>query len=107
MIEWTDEDNAYVGSVPELPGCVTHRAMQMEAVARGDDAIVTWLQAARAWGDPIPPPTMVASPAERSRPGSKTNGSPARFFLYPLSPFPSASRSDKTCDTPSSPMLTP
>ena len=61
VIERTDEANAYVVSVPELPGCITHGATQTEAVARGDEAIVTWLQTARAWGGPIPPLTMCAS----------------------------------------------
>ncbi len=24
VIEWSDEDEAYIVTVPELPGCITH-----------------------------------------------------------------------------------
>jgi len=62
-IAWSDEDDAYVVTVPELPGCVTHGATHAEAVRQGEDAIVTWLQTARAWGDPIPHPRVFAASA--------------------------------------------
>ena len=60
-IEWSDEDDAYVVTVPELPGCMTHGATHAEAVQRGEEAIATWLQTARAWGDPIPAPRLFAA----------------------------------------------
>ena len=63
VIEWSDEDDAYVVTVPELPGCMTHGATYAEAVCQGEDAIATWLQTARAWGDPIPPPRVFAGSA--------------------------------------------
>ena len=62
VIEWSDEDDAYVVTVPELPGCLTHVATCAEAVLQGEDAIATWLQTAHAWGDPIPPPRIFAGP---------------------------------------------
>jgi len=55
-VEWSDEDDAYVVTVPELPGCVTHGSTYAEAVRQAEDAIATWLDTARGWGDPIPPP---------------------------------------------------
>lgn len=58
LIEWSDEDAAYVVTVPELPGCITHGATYADAVRQGEDAIATWLETARAWGDPIPPPRV-------------------------------------------------
>jgi len=63
VIEWSDEDDAYVVTVPELPGCMTHGATHTEAVLQGEDAIATWLRTAQAWGDPIPPPKVFANAA--------------------------------------------
>jgi HicB_like antitoxin of bacterial toxin-antitoxin system len=42
-------------TVPELPGCRTHGRTYEEAVQQGKDAIRSWIEASRAWGDPIPP----------------------------------------------------
>ena len=60
IIEWSDEDDAYVVTVPELPGCVTHGSTYAEAVRQGEDSIATWLEMARASGDPIPAPRVFA-----------------------------------------------
>ena len=58
LIEWSDEDNAYIATVRELSGCMTHGSTYAEAVRQGEDAIATWLDRARASGDPIPPPRL-------------------------------------------------
>jgi predicted RNase H-like HicB family nuclease len=54
--EWDPEDRIYVVSVPELPGCRTHGATYEEAATKGRDAVASWVDAARHWGTPIPPP---------------------------------------------------
>jgi len=33
VIEWSDEDQVYIVTVPELPGCRTHGATYEEAVS--------------------------------------------------------------------------
>jgi predicted RNase H-like HicB family nuclease len=60
IIEWSEEDRAFIVTVPELPGCMTHGATYAEAVRQGEDAIATWLDTARAYGDPIPAPRLFA-----------------------------------------------
>jgi predicted RNase H-like HicB family nuclease len=60
VIEWSDEDDAYIVTVPELPGCMTHGVTYVEAVKQGQDAIESWIDAARADGDPIPAPRTFA-----------------------------------------------
>ena len=59
LVQWSDEDDAYLVTVPELPGCMTHGVTYAEAVREGEDAIATWIDTARAWGDPIPPPPLL------------------------------------------------
>lgn len=60
IIEWSDEDNAFIVTVPELPGCRTHGATYEEAVKQGQDAIEGWIYTARADGDSIPQPRTSA-----------------------------------------------
>lgn len=60
LIEWSDKDDAYIVTVPELPGCRTHGATYEEAAKQGQDAIATWIEGARADGDPIPAPRLFA-----------------------------------------------
>jgi predicted RNase H-like HicB family nuclease len=60
-IMWSDEDGVYIVTAPELPGCRTHGATHQEALMMGEEAIAGWLASARAVGDPVPPPRVVAS----------------------------------------------
>ncbi len=60
-IQWSEADQAYLVTVPELPGCVTHGATYEDAVKQGQDAIEGWIEANRAWGRPIPAPQTIAS----------------------------------------------
>jgi predicted RNase H-like HicB family nuclease len=61
IIQWSDEDQAYLVTVPELPGCMTHGDTYEEAVQQGQDAIESWIMAAIADNDPVPPPSIVAA----------------------------------------------
>jgi len=65
VIEWADEDDAYIVTVPELSGCVTHGATYEEAVRQGQDAIDSWLDAQHASGRPLPTPRTYAEQTER------------------------------------------
>lgn len=56
IIEWEPLGEVYVVTVPELPGCRTHGATYEEAVAQGQDAIESWIDAQTHWGQVIPPP---------------------------------------------------
>ncbi len=58
VIEWSDEDQAYIVTVPELPGCRTHGNTYEEAVKQGQDAIESWIMAALADNEPVPPPKI-------------------------------------------------
>ena len=56
IIFWSDEDEAYVADVPELPGCMAHGSSYEEALRSAKEAIDLWLDTAREFGDPIPEP---------------------------------------------------
>jgi predicted RNase H-like HicB family nuclease len=56
LIYWSDEDQAFIAEVPELPGCMAHATSQTEALANVKDAIELWLDTAREFGDVIPEP---------------------------------------------------
>ncbi len=59
FIQWSDEDKAYIVTVPELPGCRTHGETYEEAVRQGQDAIATWIEGSKELGLPIPPPRIL------------------------------------------------
>jgi len=63
-IRWSDEDQAFIVTVPELSGCITHGFTYEEAVRQGQDAIESMLDALHAWGQPIPPPRVYAPVGE-------------------------------------------
>jgi predicted RNase H-like HicB family nuclease len=56
IIFWSDEDEAYVADIPELPGCMAHGSSYEDALANAREAINLWLNTAREFGDPIPEP---------------------------------------------------
>ncbi|AKS41178.1 type II toxin-antitoxin system HicB family antitoxin [Wenzhouxiangella marina] len=56
IIFWSDEDDAFIADVLELPGCQAHGSSQAEALTKAQQAIDLWLDTAREFGDPIPEP---------------------------------------------------
>jgi antitoxin HicB len=51
----TDEDGAFVATVPSLPGCVSQGATRAEAVSNVREAIEGYVESLRERGEPIPP----------------------------------------------------
>ena len=56
MLRWSDEDRAFVAEVPELPGCMAHGDTREAALRQAGDAVRLQIDAAREFGDPVPPP---------------------------------------------------
>ena len=56
IIFWSEEDDAFVAEVPELPGCMADGSTQQEALAHATEAIEDWLETARQLGRSIPEP---------------------------------------------------
>ncbi len=56
IIWWSDEDDAYVVDVPELPGCMAHGSTRQAAIENAEAAIKFWIKTAKEDGLKIPPP---------------------------------------------------
>jgi predicted RNase H-like HicB family nuclease len=49
-IFWSDEDNAFVANVPELPGCMAHGKTHADALRNIEEAQALWLDTAHERG---------------------------------------------------------
>ncbi len=58
FIAWSEEDQAYIVSVPELPGCMADGKTPEEAVKNAEIIIREWIECALEDGDPIPEPSL-------------------------------------------------
>ena len=56
IIYWSDEDQAFIAEVPELPGCMSDGASYQEALANAEVVIQEWIETAKELGRPIPEP---------------------------------------------------
>ena len=56
IIYWSEDDQAFVVEVPELPGCMADGETYEEAVANAKEIIVEWIETAKEAGRPIPEP---------------------------------------------------
>jgi predicted RNase H-like HicB family nuclease len=56
ILYWSDEDQAFIAEVPELPGCAADGSTRQEALANAEIVIGEWLETARAMGRAIPEP---------------------------------------------------
>jgi predicted RNase H-like HicB family nuclease len=56
IIYWSDEDQAFIAEVPELPGCAADGSTQQAALKNADLIIKEWIETARQAGRPIPQP---------------------------------------------------
>jgi predicted RNase H-like HicB family nuclease len=56
IIYWSEEDEAFIADVPELPGCAAHGPTPGRALGNARDAIRLWIDTAKEFGDPIPEP---------------------------------------------------
>ena len=56
IIYWSEEDQAFIAEVPELPGCAADGATYREVVANAEIVIREWIETAKELGLPIPQP---------------------------------------------------
>jgi predicted RNase H-like HicB family nuclease len=56
ILYWSNEDNAFIVEVPELPGCMADGQTYQEAVANAETVVQEWIETAKELGRPIPEP---------------------------------------------------
>ena len=56
ILYWSNEDEAFIAEVPELPGCAADGATYQEALANAEVVIQEWIDTARELGRPVPEP---------------------------------------------------
>jgi len=56
IIYWSDEDQAFIAEVPELPGCAADGASYQEAITNVETVIGEWIETAQELGRTIPEP---------------------------------------------------
>lgn len=56
IIYWSDEDDAFVVEVPELPGCMAHGKTREQALQAAEEAVALWIDTAHEDGGIVPEP---------------------------------------------------
>ena len=56
ILYWSDEDEAFIAEVPELPGCAADGSTRQEALTNVEIVISEWLETAKEFGRPVPEP---------------------------------------------------
>lgn len=56
ILYWSEEDQAFIAEVPELPGCMADGATYHEALANAEIIAKEWLDTAGELGRVIPEP---------------------------------------------------
>ncbi len=56
IIYWSDDDQAFIAEVPELPGCAADGKTYKEAVENVEGIIQEWIETAKELGRTIPKP---------------------------------------------------
>ena len=56
IIYWSDEDQAFVAEIPELPGCMAHGDSQEAALENIKSAMELWIETAKEFNDHLPTP---------------------------------------------------
>ncbi len=56
IITWSDEDQAYLAEIPELPGCMADGKTRQEALANAENVIQEWIETAQDFSRSIPTP---------------------------------------------------
>jgi predicted RNase H-like HicB family nuclease len=56
ILYWSEQDQAFIAEVPELPGCAADGPTRQEALSNAEVVIQEWIERAAELGRPIPVP---------------------------------------------------
>jgi predicted RNase H-like HicB family nuclease len=64
LIQWSDEDQVYIVTLPEFGGCKTHGSTYEKAARAGSEVLELLVEDYQALGHDLPPPAKFESPAQ-------------------------------------------
>ena len=77
LVEWSDDDQAYLVSLPEWNGRVfnpvTHGDSYEDAIQHGHEALTALVASARQHGEPLPEPRLFTASTPRT-PSAESSG---------------------------------
>lgn len=56
IMYWSEEDEAFLAEVPELPGCVVDGRTYQDALAEAQTVMDLWIESSKSFGREIPKP---------------------------------------------------
>jgi predicted RNase H-like HicB family nuclease len=56
ILFWSEEDQAFLVEIPELPGCMADGQTAAEALANAETVAREWIETARSLNRPVPEP---------------------------------------------------
>lgn len=59
IIYWSEQDNAFIAEVPELPGCMADGKTYQDVIKNTEVVIDEWIETAKELGREIPQPRDV------------------------------------------------
>lgn len=62
IVSWSEADNCYIVSVPDLPGCMADGETPQQAVENAQVIIEEWVETAQMLKREIPKPSFSALP---------------------------------------------
>jgi predicted RNase H-like HicB family nuclease len=62
-VAWSPEDDAFIATIPELPGCIADGKTRLEAIAHLADAQACWIEACLEGKLNVPSPNHYAPPS--------------------------------------------
>ena len=58
VIYWSEDDQAFLVDVPDLPGCMADGETYEAALANAQQVVEEWIQSAQELGRPVPEPQI-------------------------------------------------
>lgn len=56
ILYWSEDDQAFIAEVPELPGCAADGATYQDALSNAEVIMQEWIETAKEQGRPVPEP---------------------------------------------------
>lgn len=66
LIVWSEDDNAFLATCPQLEGCIAHGETHQEALENLEDTIDAWLESAKEEGWTVPRPLTTHGIAKKA-----------------------------------------